>query len=54
MEEASVEEEWAANVGVEEGGSEAEDDWALEEGVAEPMTLGGCSGDRCPGGEAVS
>lgn len=54
MDEASMEEDWAVDGGVEEGGSEAEDDGALEEGVVELMTSGGWSGDRCPGDESVS
>lgn len=42
MDEASVEEDWATDGGVEEGGREAEDDGALEEGgVVELMTTGG-------------
>lgn len=36
-----MEEDWAVDGGVEEGGSEAEDDGALEEGVVELMTSGG-------------
>lgn len=54
MDEAGLEEDWPADGAVEEGGSEAEDDRVLEEGVARLITSGGWSGDGCPGDESVS
>lgn len=41
MDEASVEEDWAADGGVEEAGCKAEDGGALEEGLVQLMTSGG-------------